>query len=62
MTPKILRPCDICKRYHASYLVVDPQTGTRYYCYSCWKALKAQAGAANPESKPKSGPEEKKDR
>ena len=38
MPAKILRRCTICKKFHASYLVEDPEFGKRYLCYSCWKA------------------------
>jgi hypothetical protein len=34
---KILRRCTICKKFHASYLVDDPELGKCYLCYSCWK-------------------------
>ncbi len=51
MAPKILRQCDVCKHYHASYLAVDTATGTRYYCHNCWKALKAQSEPPKPIDK-----------
>ncbi len=54
MAPKILRQCDVCKHYHASYLAVDTATGTRYYCYDCWKTLKAQSGPAKSAENPRS--------
>jgi hypothetical protein len=38
MSPRILRRCAICGKFHASYLVEDPQLGTCYLCLSCWKA------------------------
>ncbi len=38
MSPKILRRCTICKKFHASYLVEDSQLGKCYLCYTCWKA------------------------
>jgi hypothetical protein len=41
MSPKILRRCTICGKFHASYLVVDPAFGKGYLCYSCWKARQA---------------------
>jgi hypothetical protein len=37
MSPKILRRCSICKRFHASYRVEDPALGIGYLCYDCWK-------------------------
>ena len=42
MAGKVLRRCSLCKRYHVSYIVTDPITGSKaYYCYDCWKALQA---------------------
>ena len=38
MSPKILRRCMLCGKFHASYLVVDPAFCKGYLCYSCWKA------------------------
>jgi hypothetical protein len=38
MSPKILLRCTICGKFHASYLVIDPNFGKGYLCYSCWKA------------------------
>jgi hypothetical protein len=38
MSPKVLRRCSICKKFHAAYLVEDPQLGKVYLCYSCWTA------------------------
>jgi hypothetical protein len=38
MSPKILRRCSICKNFHASFLVIDPQQGKLYLCKDCWKA------------------------
>jgi len=37
MPGKVLRPCSICGRFHASYLVHE-QGKDWYYCYDCWKA------------------------
>lgn len=37
MSPKILQRCTICKRFHASYLLEDPDLGKCYLCLSCWK-------------------------
>ena len=55
MAAKILRRCTLCKRFHASYLVEDPERGKYYLCYFCWKARQQQ------DSVPASA-EEKKDR
>jgi len=38
MSAKILRRCTICKNFHASYLVEDPELGKCYLCPRCWKA------------------------
>jgi hypothetical protein len=39
LSPKILRRCDVCGRFHASYIVPDPERGGKaYYCNDCWKA------------------------
>jgi hypothetical protein len=39
MPGRVLRPCDSCKRYHASYIVFDPKLGGKaYVCYDCWAA------------------------
>lgn len=44
-----LRRCDRCKKFHASYIVSDPDRGGKaYYCYDCWKATYA----AQPLSEP----------
>lgn len=51
MARKILRRCDICKRFHASYVVTDPQTGEkRVVCTDCWKAK--FAGKVPTETEP----------
>jgi hypothetical protein len=59
MSPKILRRCTICEKFHASYLVVDPAFGKGYLCYSCWKArqtapptMPADKDAKSPAGKP----------
>jgi hypothetical protein len=39
---KILRRCTICGKFHASYLVDDPELGKCYLCYSCWTARQPQ--------------------
>lgn len=47
-----LRRCDICGKYHASYIVTDPKTGRKsYICTLCWKAKFA--------SQPQNGPSQK---
>ncbi len=33
----VLRRCDRCKKFHASYRVEDPHLGVVYLCYDCWK-------------------------
>ena len=45
---KILRRCTICKKFHASYLVEDPQLGKCYLCYSCWKAREEKSADVSP--------------
>jgi hypothetical protein len=54
---KILRRCDSCGGFHASYLVVDPETGKReILCQSCWKkrfgAPSKQGEAQKPPARP----------
>jgi len=43
MSPKILRRCTICRKFHAAYLVEDREFGKRYLCYSCWESHQAKA-------------------
>jgi protein-tyrosine phosphatase len=50
MSPKVLRRCVICGKFHAAYLVPDHPGGSGYYCYSCWKAR--FANQATPTDKP----------
>jgi hypothetical protein len=38
MSPKILLRCDLCGKFHASYLVENAQLGQLRLCYSCWHA------------------------
>ena len=38
MPRRALRRCTICKKFHASYLVEDPEFGKCYLCLSCWRA------------------------
>jgi hypothetical protein len=52
MTGKILRRCTLCKKFHASYLVEDPERGKYYLCYSCWKSRQSQdLEPTHPEEK-----------
>ncbi len=48
MPPKILRRCTVCKQFHASYLVEDPNRGKIYLCYDCWKARQAASASTEP--------------
>jgi hypothetical protein len=50
MPGKILRRCTICKKFHASYLVEDPELGRYYLCQRCWTARTLRTGeqGANP--------------
>lgn len=48
MSPKILRRCSICKKYHASYRVEHPQLGVLLLCYTCWSAV--QDASTPPEA------------
>jgi release factor glutamine methyltransferase len=43
-----LRRCDRCNKYHASYVVDDPQRGKLNLCYDCWSAENrgSQTGAS----------------
>ena len=50
MTPKILRRCDVCKRFHAEYRVVAPDQGIRYLCYECWKAQESDQTGSPPKT------------
>lgn len=43
MSPKVLRRCSICKKFHAAYVVEDPQLGKLHLCLSCWKARQVNA-------------------
>jgi hypothetical protein len=50
MPGKILRRCTICKKFHASYRVEDPELGKYYLCLGCWRAWSLRTGeqGANP--------------
>jgi hypothetical protein len=57
MGGKILRRCDQCKGFHASYLVVNPQTGKKeILCQACWKKRygkpATEAKSQEPEDRP----------
>ena len=43
MSPKILRRCTICRKFHASYLMEDTEFGKCCLCCSCWKSRQAKA-------------------
>jgi hypothetical protein len=55
MPAKILRRCTICKIYHASYLVDDPELGKCYLCLRCWKARSAEDEQQNRRGAENSG-------
>ncbi len=49
MTSPVLRRCDRCKNFHASYIVDDPQTGGKIYlCNDCWNAENRSAQPSAP--------------
>jgi hypothetical protein len=60
MPGKVLRRCDLCKKFHASYAVQDALLGVRYLCYRCWLATQAPstqpASAANRKAEGVGGP------
>jgi len=52
MARKILQRCDVCKQFHAWYVVEDTEFGRRYLCTNCWNALYGStAGKGNKEEK-----------
>ena len=53
MPRPILQRCDVCKRYHAWYVVEDAEFGTRHLCTNCWNAL--YGGSTHSEMDGKSG-------
>jgi hypothetical protein len=61
MARHVLLRCDVCKRYHASYVVEDAEFGKRHLCTTCWKALYgSSSNLVNKEDKhDKSTPLEK---
>jgi len=52
MSPKVLRRCTLCGKFHASYLVNDlPIPGGKgYLCYTCWMARHGETGKGEKES------------
>ncbi len=49
---KILKKCDVCGQFHASYRVQDEKLGSLRLCYSCWKArFKREADARLDENR-----------
>jgi hypothetical protein len=50
MPAKLLRKCDICKRWGAPFLVNDPLRGKLYLCYDC--AKKRMSPNPPPPQKP----------
>jgi hypothetical protein len=56
---KILRRCTICKKFHASYLVDDPELGKCYLCYSCWKSKQDASNVSREENESKHRLQEK---
>ena len=49
MSPKILRRCTVCGKFHASYLVLDHDIEKGYYCYACWKSRQASFPSEHSE-------------
>jgi len=49
MSGHILRRCTLCGKFHASYLVQDPELGKGYLCYTCWKARYATQPPSAPD-------------
>ncbi len=49
---RILKRCDVCKRFHAAYVVDDPlyPGGKANYCLKCWKKM---FGDAPPQGEQK---------
>jgi release factor glutamine methyltransferase len=43
-----LRRCDRCNKYHASYVVNDPQRGRLNLCYDCWTAANRSLHPGTP--------------
>lgn len=44
-----LRRCDVCGKFHASYLVPDPERGKLYLCTTCWQARYSAQPPAAPD-------------
>ena len=51
-----LRRCDVCKRYHVSYVVEDAVSGKRHLCTTCWKALYGEPSRAETKEEKKEKP------
>jgi release factor glutamine methyltransferase len=43
-----LHRCDRCNKYHASYVVSDPQRGRLNLCYDCWTAANRSLHPGTP--------------
>jgi hypothetical protein len=43
---KILRRCDLCGKFHASYRVEDPRLGSLILCQNCWSRRAASQSPA----------------
>jgi hypothetical protein len=48
---KILRRCSLCGKFHASYLVEDPDEGELFLCHACWhrRNQPSETSASPPE-------------
>ncbi len=51
MSPKALNRCDLCGKWHAWYLVDDPQLGKLKVCQNCWELRYKLTGAADAAEK-----------
>jgi ribosome-binding protein aMBF1 (putative translation factor) len=47
--PRTLRRCSICKKFHASYLVLE-EGKEMHYCHACWKVYCRPAKPAADEN------------
>lgn len=54
MPPKILRRCDCCKNWHASFLIIDPQGNKLYYCRRCHRSWQERQLQQPPKTPPAS--------
>lgn len=50
MAGRILKRCSVCMRFHASYLVDDPELGRLYLCSDCWHARQRALTPATPRT------------